>query len=270
MVSPKRVILIILLLCLPLLIIIIPRSISNKAKIKTVSLLNPALKAGSFVGLNLKQKSRKSQTFDSLINERDILKKKVASLSGELTELKEASIENERLRGLLSFKKASRYKLIPAQVIARDSTNWHRTIIINKGARQGIKKDMPVIGPEGLVGKIIQVDNDLSRVMLMVDPNLKVSSLLQDSRETGIVEGSGRPGLCKMKYLLPQTHAQPGDIVISSGLGGIYPKGIIIGRIKKIEKDSSGLYSYAWIEPAVNFSKLEEVLCMAIKPSLSF
>ncbi len=270
MVGPKRVILIILLLCLPLLIIIIPSAFNNKVKLSAVSFLEPALKAGTFVRVKLGKSFRGLESFDSLINERDVLKKKAAELSKELTELKEASIENERLRGLLSFKKAGSYKLIPAQVIGRDSTNWYRTIIINKGTNQGVGKDMPVVLPEGLVGKVIQADKDLSQVMLMIDPNLKVSSLVQLSREAGIVEGCGRTGLSKMKYLSPQTIAQPGDIVISSGLGGIYPKGIIIGRIKKIERDSGGLYSYAWIEPAVNFSKLEEVLCLVKKPSPLF
>ncbi|MEA3328153.1 MAG: rod shape-determining protein MreC [Candidatus Omnitrophota bacterium] len=227
------------------------------------------MRKGNFFASKLNKRSQGTRNFWKLLEEKNSLLKETAYLREEVAGLKEASIENERLRNLLLFKKKSPGKMILARVIAKDSTNWHKTVVIDKGTDQGIKKDMPVVTPGGLVGKVIQTNNEVGQVMLIIDPNLKVSGLIQRTREEGIIEGVPS-GLCKMRYLSLDTDLKVKDVVISSGLGGVYPKGLVIGRVKSAGKDISGLYSYALVEPMVDFSRLEEVLCLELKKSPLF
>ena len=262
MAGPKKTALIILfLLFLPILSMTIPTTFSPKVKMGIAQCFGPLLNVGGSLAQKVTHALEWMKGHGKLIRAKSELTQRVAYLAQEVTRLKEASIENERLRGLLKFKRKTPYKVIPARVIARDSTNWYSTIVIDKGSNHNIYKDMPLIAPSGLVGRIIDVSSTLSRGMLIVDPNSRVGAMVQRSREDGVIEGSLR-GLCRMKYVSIDADIREGDLVISSGMGGIFPKGLIIGRIKKIETEPKGLHLYAWIEPMVNFSKLEEVLCV--------
>jgi rod shape-determining protein MreC len=267
--SKKTFSIILLLFLLPFLTILTPTLFNKKLKLGIVSILKPLLRGGNFLVYKLKKRTQRLRNFEALFEEKNRLQKEVIKLRGENIKLEELSIENERLRNLLSFKKEVTGKVIPARVIARDSTNWHKTIIIDKGTNQGVQKGMPVITPQGLVGKVIQAENEVGQVMLIIDPNLRVGALVQRTREEGIVEGSSS-GLCRMKYLSLDADVKPEDIIISSGLGVIYPKGLVIGTVKSVGKDAGGLYLYAWIEPMADFSRLEEILCMEVEPLPSF
>ncbi|MEA3561008.1 MAG: rod shape-determining protein MreC [Candidatus Omnitrophota bacterium] len=262
--NKKTISIIFLLFLIPILTVLDPALFNNKIKLSIISAFKPVLTISSGIASKLKQSSRRLRGFQGLLKQKNMLEQRVIELTGEVIELKESSIENERLKKLLLFKKQTSQKAIPAQVITKDSTNWHKTVVINKGVKQGIKKDMPVVTSQGLVGKVIQTGEGVSQVMLMLDPNLKISGLIQRNREQGIIEGSSF-GLCRMRYFSLDTDVKSGDVVISSGLGGIYPKGLIVGKVRNLEKDTGGLYSYAWVEPIVDFSKLEEVLCLELK-----
>ena len=195
--------------------------------------------------------------------ENRVLKEELASrenLRGLVLELQK---ENYRLRKMLDFREHSAYELLPSEVIARDPSNWFETITINKGSQHGVKKNMAVVTPEGLVGNILNVSPSSSQVLLLTDSRRAVSAIVMRSREPGdigIVEGSsGENVYLKFSNLPPEANIQPGDIVISSGLGGIFPKGLVIGTVQETGLDQYGLLQQALVLPSVNFNRLEEV-----------
>jgi rod shape-determining protein MreC len=163
------------------------------------------------------------------------------------------------LNKLLSFKSNLTFSTKAAQVIGRDSSNWLSTLIIDKGEKAGINIGMPVISDTGLVGKIVEVSKSTSRVLLINDPNLKVAALVQDSRDEGMVSGS-LGGTCRMYFLSLDSEVKINDVVVTSGLGGVFPKGLLIGRVVDVDLDSTGLMKNCSIKPATNLSRIEEVL----------
>jgi rod shape-determining protein MreC len=189
---------------------------------------------------------------EALEREMDLLRNKINSLN-------ETYLENIRLKQSLAFKQKSSLKLIPARVIARSADSWSSSIIIDKGSYHGIRPGMGVITYLGLAGRIMEVTSSTSKVMLLSDPSLGVSSLIQRSRQEGLVSGTLGNNLI-MKYLPEEADMKTGDMVVTSGLNSAYPKGILIGKIIETGKEFSGLSRYAIIEPVVNFSNLEEIL----------
>ncbi|MBI5207173.1 MAG: rod shape-determining protein MreC [Candidatus Firestonebacteria bacterium] len=173
----------------------------------------------------------------------------------------EVIIENQRLRKILNFKKHHSYNLISAEVIGKDPTNWFKTIIINRGTKYGIKKNMAVITPDGLVGKIVEGTKWTARVQLILDMNSSLGVIIQRTRTVGILRGLSQK-ICQLDYISRTKDVKIGDMVITSGLGGIFPKGIPIGKVSKIEKDNYGLFQKVEINPNVNFYNIEEVLIL--------
>lgn len=187
------------------------------------------------------------------------LKKEIAPLRQKLSEYEEVFRENERLNKLLSFKDKTTFSTKTAQVIGRDPSNWLSILIIDKGKKDGLETGMPVISDVSLVGKIVEVGRATSRVLLINDPNFKVAALIQESRDEGIISGS-IGGACRMYFLSLDSEVKVNDIVVTSGLGGVFPKGLLIGRVIDIDLDSTGLMKNCSIRPATNLSRLEEVL----------
>lgn len=187
------------------------------------------------------------------------LKKEIDALKSKLNSLENIYLENARLANLISFKRQSPYQTIAARVIGRSADSWSSNIIIDKGKRQGIKKQMAVVTDLGLVGRVIEAQESVSRVLLICDPNLGVSCLVQRSRQEGLVSGTLGTNLI-MRYLPKQADIKLNDVIITSGLNGTYPKAVLIGTVTAIGREFSGLSSYAIIKPAVNLSSIEEVL----------
>jgi len=200
--------------------------------------------------------------YKKILRENSDLKKEIATLRHGIIELEEISQENKRLKKLLSFKYKTSFSVIPARVIAKDSSNWASAIIIDKGRKDKIRPDMSVINELGLVGKISEVGISTSKVILISDLDLNIPCLLQRSREEGLLTGTIL-GSCKMRYLSLDSDIKIGDKVITSGLGSIFPKGILIGEVSKIRDDSSGLMKLCLVNPSVDLSKIEEVLILA-------
>lgn len=196
-----------------------------------------------------------------LVAENRKLREEMETLLEQISRLEEYERENEELRRLLSFRQRDKLKRVSigAEVIGRNPLNWYRTIVIDRGEKDGIKRDMVVVSSEGLVGRINQVGPVTSQVILILDEGSSVSAIVQGTREHGIVQGQLTDTL-KMKYLSGKTEVVSGDIVHSSGLGGIYPKGLLIGTVTSVGAADFGLTSQAEIIPAVNFSHLENVL----------
>ncbi len=202
--------------------------------------------------------------FGTLQEENEELRKELAIRENLRYQVLELQKENFRLREMLDFKERSEYELLPAEVIARDPSNWFETITINRGASHGVMKNMAVITSQGLIGNILKVSRNSSQVLLLTDSRRAVSALVARSREPGtigVVEGfSGDSLSLRMINLPPEANIQPGDSVISSGLGGIFPKGLVIGTVQETGMDQYGLLQQALVLPAANFNRLEEVL----------
>lgn len=191
-------------------------------------------------------------------SQKELLEKEVGLLRQKNNALNEAALENERLKALLVLKEKSAYKVIAARVIARSPDNWASVVIIDKGALSGIKRGFVALNYSGLAGRVVQTTLSTSKIVLINDPSLSVSALVQRSRQEGVVSGLGNSLI--MKYLPKEADLKISDLIITSGLSDNYPKDLIIGRIIDIGEEFSGLSRYAIIKPAVNLSTLEELL----------
>ncbi|MFA5383208.1 MAG: rod shape-determining protein MreC [Eubacteriales bacterium] len=192
------------------------------------------------------------------------LTEKVSGLEGEVRELEEFRLENERLKEMLDYKSSvvsSTYSLMTvAAVISRDPGNWFDTINLGKGSRQGIRINMTVVVPEGLVGRVIKVSENTAQVLLITDPRSAVSGLIQQTRSPGLVEGAGGgAGGLRMINIPYDAVIRPGQVVVTAGVGSLFPKGLPVGQIKSSGRDPSGLFYTAVIRPFVDFNRLEEV-----------
>ena len=185
----------------------------------------------------------------------------IAELESEVNQLREKAKENDRLLKLLEFRNALAGKKIAARLIGWDPSPWRKTMILDKGTQQGIRKDMTVVVPEGLVGRILEVGPSTSRVILLQDSDSRVSAMADESRAQGVAAGNGEEELT-LDYLELESGVAVGETVSTSGLNGLFPKGIRIGKISSISKDDTGLHLQAKVHSFVRFSKLEEVLCL--------
>ena len=192
-----------------------------------------------------------------------MLKNEIEQLRRENTMAEEYAAENVRLRELLSYKQsAHQFDLLAARVIGRDAALWTSMIVVDRGARDGVRENMPVVTGNGLVGRVTDVSPLSSKVQLILDVRSSVGTLIQrsDSRVTGIVTGTiDNPYMPQMVNIPRNADVEDGDAVVTSGFGGIYPKGIMVGRVAAQRGDDSGLLKIAVIETAVDFQRLEDV-----------
>jgi len=197
------------------------------------------------------------------------LAKKVDELSYENKILQQYKDENTRLRKLLELdKKYPDYPKIGAEIIGKDPGNWYNVFLIDKGSNDGLEVDMVVLSGNGLVGHIIEVAPNYSKVLSIIDDRNAVSSKVLRTGDLGIVKGDLtllNEGLCKMEYVDAEADIIVGDEIVTSNLSDIYSPGIMIGVVKEIETESHGLTKYALIEPVVDFRHLEEVLVINMK-----
>jgi rod shape-determining protein MreC len=200
-----------------------------------------------------------------LQGENEALKRELQALKIKLNEYREAELANQRLRTLLNFKTSIATPLLPAEVVAFDPSGWFQTILIDKGKNDGLVRDMAVVSGDGLVGRVIGVSNHHAKVLLILDVNSAVDALIQRSRARGVLVGLGRDR-CLLKYVQRNEDVEVGDQVISSGMGGVFPKGILLGRVQEVVRGNSGLFQKVEVEPAADFSRLEEVMVVVQTP----
>lgn len=186
------------------------------------------------------------------------LKKRIQELQAITTEYLEVTSANNRLRRHMKFKERFSFPMVAAEVIGEDVSGWSKTILIDKGRRDGIETGMAVLTSEGVVGQVIQASNSVAKVLLIIDHNSNIAVLIQRSRTRGILEGRAED-LCELKYVTRTGDVEEGDRVVSSGLGSIYPKGILVGKVKKVEKRKYGIFQRVMVIPSVDFSLIEEV-----------
>ena len=187
------------------------------------------------------------------------LRRDIELLRGQNNQLRDSVSATQRYETLLNFKQQIPSRTVAAQVIGRDATNWYRGVILNKGENDGVRSEMGVITPAGVVGRIVKTNSTSSVVLLVTDPNNAIAGLVQRTRDEGIVEGTSH-GRARLKYIPLLSRVQPGDRVVTSGLTGAFPRGLAIGGLTQVEKSEGDLFQSAEIDPEVDLSKLDEVL----------
>lgn len=190
------------------------------------------------------------------------LRREIDLLRDQNNRLREAASASQRLTDLLEFKEQTASQTLSAQVIGRDATNWYRAVMLNKGEGDGIRVEMGVMTPAGVVGRVVKTTASTSMVLLVTDPNNAITGLIQRTRDEGIVEGTAQ-GLARIKYLPLLSTVRAGDQVVTSGLTGGFPRGLPVGVITSIEKMEGDLFQSAEIVPDADLTRLEEVLIIS-------
>jgi rod shape-determining protein MreC len=192
------------------------------------------------------------------------LKKEIAELEQQHARMVEMEVENRHLTDLLELKDALGIKAVAADVIGSDATGLSRTFILSEGSEGGLRRDMAVIATDGVVGKLIAVSSSASRVLLVNDHNSALDAFDQRSRARGIVAGVLEDGLI-MKYVDRSEDIKPGDVIVTSGMDGIFPRGLLVGQVAKVSQEGPGLFLNVEVKAAVDFRKIEQVLILTQK-----
>jgi len=179
--------------------------------------------------------------------------------------LKEIELSHTRIQGLLNFKSDLKQQMVAGAVVGMDPSPWFKTVVIDKGRDSGVQQGMPVVTPDGIAGLISDASTGYAKVLLITDQNSAVDALVQGTRARGIVKGEPS-GRLSLDYVLRRHDVAKGDIIISSGLDGVFPKGIQIGYVHEVNKPSSGIFQEVSVAPFVDFEKLEEVLVIVDAP----
>lgn len=233
-------------------------AIFTATRAKIIDIAKPTLNVSRKVSTKVKS----AITPESRVSkENKLLRDQIDIMKNRLVKLDELGLENVRLRDLLKFKSQSGNKTISAQVIGRDPSNWTSIIYIDKGSDDGINKYMAVTTDKGLVGRVVEAGSATAMVMFITDPDSRIGVLIQRSRHDGLLYGT-LSRQCQAVYLALDADVWPGDLVLSSGLGSSVPKGLLVGTVEDVFIDKSGLYQSAVVKPAVDLSRIEEVLCM--------
>lgn len=190
------------------------------------------------------------------------LKRKINELQAVIVSYQEGYQEAQRLKKLLSMTDQYHGRFIAVKVIGREQAALSRTVLINKGSSDGLKNGMPVVAYPGLVGRLVDVSWHVSRVLLLIDENSHIDALVQRNRTQGIISGAGSRGLV-MKYISKTQDVQKGDVILSSGMGGVFPKGWLIGQVIHVDKQDAGLFLKIEVASFVDLSKLEELLILS-------
>jgi rod shape-determining protein MreC len=230
-----------------------------------LELMAPLQRAGTFASRTVADAWENASGLLRARDEAEALRGRVRQLEQDTARLAETEAENARLRTLLDFRKTLGGTLLTTRVIGHDAAGLSRTLVVDQGSAAGIAKGAAVLAPEGVVGQVFQVSPHAARVLLVSDHNSGVDAVVQRTRGRGIVEGTA-DGRCGLKFVKRTEDLQVGDLVVSSGLDGIFPRGLPIGHIQAVDKQGQGLFQYAQIEPAVDVERLEEVLVLVGAP----
>jgi len=196
------------------------------------------------------------------------LKQELLQYKTANVEYREAVATNVRLQKLLELKESLPPPTLTAEIVGKDPSLWFRTLTINRGSSDGVQKGMPVVTVEGVVGQVLTSSPNYSKVLLATDPNSAIDGITQKTRVHGIVKGLGREAF-GLHYVLKSAEVEKGDYVLTSGLGGVFPKGLMLGTVSEIKKSRRGMFQNIEIEPAVDFSQLEHLIIIMKKYSLT-
>jgi rod shape-determining protein MreC len=223
-----------------------------------MEICSPLQKASTLIIKTIQGTFQKYVFLVDLERENRMLKQKIAELQEENNRTKEMKLAMDRLKQLLQFREEYSLSMIGAEVIGQDPSSWFKSVTIDKGERDGVKKGMAVISAAGVIGQILKTAPHYATVLLLTDYNSAIDSIVQRTRAKAIVEGKGE-NRCQLKYLLRTEEVAVGDAVVTSGLAGNFPKGLMVGEIKNVDKKGHGVFQYAELVPSVDLTKLEEV-----------
>lgn len=181
---------------------------------------------------------------------------------------REAVATNIQLRRLLEFKETLPSPTLSCRIIGKDPSLWFHTVIIDRGSSDGIEKGMPAVTVEGVVGHVLDTSSNYSKILLAIDPNSAIDALIQRTRVRGIVKGEGFNAY-QLHYVLKSSDVREGDKVVTSDLGGVFPKGMMIGTVARLSESRRGMFRQIEIEPAVDFSKMENLIIVMKSSSLA-
>ncbi len=193
--------------------------------------------------------------------ELETLRQQNVEMRQRLIELEEARQENERLRELVGFVEARELEVVGARVIGRPTTAWESVITIDRGGADGVETGMPVLAARGVIGQVVETGERSSRVRLITDQRSGVAAMLQPTRAEGVVYGSV-DGDLTMDFVSRDTTVNVGDVVLTSGMGGVYPKGLLIGEVADVQVNEADLYPRIRVRPSAVLAGLEEVVVL--------
>jgi rod shape-determining protein MreC len=193
--------------------------------------------------------------------ENEVLRSELATLKEENLQLREALVASGRLQRIAEIREEFEVPMLASELVGVDASAWFRSVLVNRGRTHGVQPGMPVISEHGLVGLVTSTSNSASKAMLVLDRQSAVDGIVQRSRSRGIVRGGGTDQL-NFEFVVRESDVQIGDVVITSGLGGIHPKGIRIGEVTSVSDPGSDLLQTATLTPAVDFGRLELVFIM--------
>ena len=259
-----------LLLALTLLLVFTVLSLSLKSspalrKVQglVVSMTAPGLEGLSYVGRSAKQLWLDYFYLIGVRRQNAELQRQLEEYKQREVHFQEAEQALTRLETLLDLKRQVALPVIGARVIAYDPTLWSRSAIINQGKAQGVKEGLPVLAPQGIVGRIVGVYPEYSKVMLIVDRKSSADAMVQRTRVRGMLKGKGG-NRCSLEFVPKSADVQVGDLVLASGLVGLYPKGLVFGKVTAANKKNPGVFQEIEVSPNVDLSTLEEVLVVKV------
>lgn len=224
-----------------------------------LEILGPLQRGVAWTGRSWDELWHKYFALVGAAQENQDLRRQSANLRQQLADLQELRLANIRLRALLGLKDKLGHPAVAAQVVGTDPTGLFKMVIIDKGYNHKVAARMPVVHHRGVVGRVIAVSPNYAKVLLLSDPNAAVDVLLQASRTRGVVEGT-KGGLLRLKYVSARASVNQGESVVTSGMAGLFPKGLLVGRVQTVKPTTVGVFQQVAVAPAVDFSRLEEVL----------
>ena len=175
--------------------------------------------------------------------------------------VQELTLEITRLRRLLSLTDTLARPTRVGRVIGRDATPWFRTVLVDVGQQHGVREGAAVVVEQGLIGQVLETGPSAARVLLVTDPRFRVGAMVQRSRAQGVALGTVG-GRCYLAYITSEEAVRAGDVVVTSGVGGLIPKGLVLGTVLRVDPDPSGLYWQAQVQPSVDPTRVEDVVCL--------
>src|SRR5438105_4268052 len=234
---------------------------TQKFQAGAYQLISPFLTRGSGLNKEITSVRGKLKSLEELERDNGSLRVENRQLKATNQALRDVEHEVNRLRHALNYRERSVFKLVPAEIITRDSSTWWRTVTINRGKQDRVESDMPVVTDEGLVGKTTTVSANIAIVLLVSDEHCRVAANVEGTREQGIVTGErvmgGVAPLLNLNFLSKQANLQAGQKAYTSGVGGVFPPGLLIGTVKEFRVRE--LDGQAQLTPAVDLTKLEDV-----------
>ena len=249
-----------------LLFLNLPDSITGGIKTAAREAVAPVQEAVGGLWSSVRRGASSVRGYGTALQENQRLAGEITLLKAKLQDSQSLERENSQLRAQLDFKARSDRYLIAAEIVGRDPDGWWQTVRINRGSVDGVDRDMPVISVEGLVGRTLSVSSHTADVLLISDPTCQISARMSRAGAFGILTGRGPNWrgqvICRMEFINKSLEISEGDEVVTSGLGGIYPKGLFIGKVDRVHSDHAGLYQTADVVSTADLGTMQYVFVL--------